>query len=222
VAQRVLLVALGAADGGDERRGAVRVAVRGVRVHVHVAVVVVVVVSVRRRGGGGRLLLLLVPDGGRLGGGGAVLEMDAREVARGDGVDDERADGADHGPEPGKREVLPRPAFGEAVGGELLEGVGEDVDEPGGEDDARRERLDEEEDVPVGAQRGDAAAQHGQAAPQRAAHQDGEERRDLERLGARAVARLHRLAAGTARVAAVGGGGARDEQEQQGEDEHCA
>jgi hypothetical protein len=108
----------------------VRVPVRRVRVHVHVpavAVAVCSVVDVRRR----RrllLLLLLVADGG----GGAVLEVDAREVARGDGVDDERADGAHHGAEPREGEVLPRPA-GEAVGRELLERVGEDVDEPRGQ-----------------------------------------------------------------------------------------
>lgn len=149
------------------RRGAVRVPVRRVRVHVHVPAVAVVDVRRRRRL---LLLLLLVADGG----GGAVLEVDAREVARGDGVDDERADGAHHGAEPREGEVLPRPA-GEAVGRELLERVGEDVDEPRGQDDPRRERLDEEEHVPVRAQRRHAPPQHGQAAAQRPAHEDGEE-----------------------------------------------
>lgn len=137
VAQRVLLVALGAADGGHERRGAVRVPVRRVRVHVRVpavavAVAVCSVVDVRRRRRLLLLLLLVADGGGAHGGGGAVLEVDAREVARGDGVDDERADGAHHGAEPREGEVLPRPA-GEAVGRELLERVGEDVDEPRGQ-----------------------------------------------------------------------------------------
>jgi hypothetical protein len=160
-------------------RGAVRVPVRRVRVHVRVpavavAVAVCSVVDVRRRRRLLLLLLLVADGGGAHGGGGAVLEVDAREVACGDGVDDERADGAHHGAEPREGEVLPRPA-GEAVGRELLERVGEDVDEPRGQDDPRRERLDEEEHVPVRAQRRHAPPQHGQAAAQRPAHEDGEE-----------------------------------------------
>jgi hypothetical protein len=227
VAQRVLLVALGAADGGHERRGAVRVPVRRVRVHVHVpavavAVAVCSVVDVRRRRRLLLLLLLVADGGGAHGGGGAVLEVDAREVARGDGVDDERADGADHGAEPREGEVLPRPV-GEAIGRELLERVGEDVDEPRGQDDPRRERLDQEEHVPVGAQRRHAPPQHGQAAAQRPAHEDGEEGRDLQRPGPRAVAR-RRLAAArrpAPAAAVVGARAGREEEEEDQRDAGC-
>lgn len=57
-------------------------------------------------------------------------------------VDEEGEEGAGDGAEAGEGEVAPRVAGSHVAVGEGLEGVGEDVDEGGGEDDAGGEGLD--------------------------------------------------------------------------------
>lgn len=67
-----------------------------------------------------------------------------------DYVDKEGEEGAYEGKEAGEGEVAPGVAGGELAVGEGGGGVGEDVDEGGGEDDPRGEALDEEEGVRIG------------------------------------------------------------------------
>lgn len=65
-------------------------------------------------------------------------------------VHQESGDGADHGDEAGERVVLPGVPGGHLAVGEGGEGVGEDVDEGSGEDDAGGEALDYESGAVVG------------------------------------------------------------------------
>lgn len=58
-------------------------------------------------------------------------------------VDEERQQGADHGHEPREGVVFPGVVGGHAAVGERDEGVGEHVDQGGGEDDPCREALDQ-------------------------------------------------------------------------------
>jgi len=145
---------------------AVRVTMRRVRVHVHVAGV---------PGGGGALLVPGHRAGGAVGGvvdGERLAEVRALVVARGDGVDHHGDHGGAHGDEAGEGEP--------AAAAERVEGGGQDVHHAGGEDDPRGERLDGEEDVPVGAQRGGGAAQERDQHPRRSRRQDGRHRDELQ------------------------------------------
>lgn len=72
----------------------------------------------------------------------AVAVAVAVDVWRGGEVDEQGKEDADEGDEAGEGEVLPRVAGGDLAVGKGVEGVGEDVDEGGGEDNARREALD--------------------------------------------------------------------------------
>lgn len=146
---------------------AVRVAVRGVRVHVHVAGVLGGALLVHPARGG-------VVDGARL------PEVRALVVAGGDGVDHHGDHGGAHGDEPGEGERGGAPAASAAGRRERVERGGEDVHHAGGEDDPGGERLDGEEDVPVGPERGRRAAQDGDQHPRRARRQDGRHRDELE------------------------------------------
>ena len=76
---------------------------------------------------------------------GPVLYVRARRD-----VDQEGDDGAHHGDETKKGEVFPWVVGGDLAVGECVEGVREDMDEGGGEDDAGGEAFDEEEGVVVG------------------------------------------------------------------------
>lgn len=66
------------------------------------------------------------------------------DVRRGGDVDEERQQGAEHGDESGEGEVPPGVVRRHLAVGERLVGVGEDVDEGGGEDDAGGEALYEQ------------------------------------------------------------------------------
>ncbi|BAS94504.1 Os05g0472850, partial [Oryza sativa Japonica Group] len=124
--------------------------------------------------GGLQVVGWLVGDGR-----GLPLGVRAVEVPRGDGVDDERADGGDHGDHAGEREALPR-AADEARRAERLEGRGEDVHQARGEDDAAGEGLDGEEHVRLRLDRREPAAQGRQRRPDGAPGEDAEDGDDLE------------------------------------------
>lgn len=72
------------------------------------------------------------------------------DVGAGGEVDKEGEEGAEQGNEPSEGEVPPGVAGGDGAVGEGIEGVGEDVNEGGGEDDAGGEALDEEDGAVVG------------------------------------------------------------------------
>ncbi|BAT04316.1 Os08g0207401, partial [Oryza sativa Japonica Group] len=146
------------------------VAVRGVRVHVDVA---------------GVLGAALLDPGGARGVGGVVdgarlLEVGPAVVPGGDGVDHHGGHGRGHGDEPGEREPASAAPASAARRSERVERGGEDVHHAGGEDDARRERLDGEEHVAVGPERGERPPQHGHQHPRRARRQDGRDGDELE------------------------------------------
>jgi hypothetical protein len=95
-------------------------------------------------------------------------------------VHQEREHGGEHGDERREGEVAPELLW-QARRGEVVEGVREHVHVPRGEDDPRREGLDDDEEVVVGPERGDGAGEERQAHADHAGHQD---RRDGDQLQA--------------------------------------
>ena len=143
---------------------------------VPVSVSVAVPVPVRRA--------LLVGDrgaGALAGGAAAPLPVVEGERER---VHHEREQGGEHGDERREGEVPPG-LLGQARRGEVVEGVREHVHVPRGEDDPRREGLDDDEEVAVGPERGDGAGEERQAHADHAGHQD---RRDGDQLQAQRLA----------------------------------
>lgn len=139
--------------------------------------------------------------------------LGALEVARGDGVDDERGDGGQHGDEAREGELLPRPVD-EARRAELFEGVREDVHEGRGQDDPRGEGLDGEEEVGVRAERREPPAERWDRAADGARDEDAEDGDDLERERPRLVI----FFAGGSLALAVGDG----EQRERGDGQEAA
>lgn len=184
------VVAVGRRRRRNHRRHAVRVAV------------VMPMPAVRVAGS------LHVPDDRR-----GLGLMRALEVARGDGVDDERGDGGQHGDEARERELLPRPVD-EARRAELVEGVREDVHEGRGQDDPRGEGLDGEEEVGLRAEGREPPAERWDRAADGARDEDAEDGDDLERQRPRLVI----FFVGGGLTVAVGDG----EQRERGDDQEVA
>mgnify|MGYP003702508205 CR=1 FL=1 len=141
-------------------------------------------------------------------------------------VGHERGHGGEHGDERRERELRPW-LPGQARRGEVVERVREHVHVARGEDDARRERLDDGEEAAVGAERRHGAGEERQAHADDARHEDGRDGDQLQpqrprHVVARAVRRrLIRCAA--ARVRRLrggedGDGGGGDEEEEERRD----
>lgn len=107
-----------------------------------------------------------------------LAEMRPLEVAGRERVHHHRPDRREHRDEPREGEVVPR-GLAEVGAGEAGEGVGEDVDEGRGEDDAGGEGLDEEEDGVVWVEGGKLLAQDGEGDAEEAGGEDGEDGRQL-------------------------------------------
>jgi len=95
-------------------------------------------------------------------------------------VHHEREHGGEHGDERREGELRPGP-LGQAGGAEVVEGVRQHVHVARAEDDPRREGLDDDEEVAVGAERRDGAGEERQAHAQHAGQED---RRDGDQLQA--------------------------------------
>lgn len=108
--------------------------------------------------------------------------------------------------------MVPRRS-GQAGRSELVEGVGEDMNETSGEDDAGGKRLDEEEVVPLWTERRKPAAQPRDDAADGAGGQDGEDRGDVQ------LARLRLVRAGVVAGTLAVGEDRRWEEEQCGQEE---
>ena len=140
------------------------VPVAGVGVHVYVLLLLILIYLRRRR----QLVLLLL-----------LLPI---EIGRRKTINHQRPDRGHHGDKPSEGEILPR-LFAEARRRQVLEGVGQDVDEPRGEYHAGGEGLDDEEEVPVRAEGWDPLAEDGDADADETPDEDGENGGDLEVLG---------------------------------------
>ena len=153
---------------------------------VPVSVSVAVPVPVRRA--------LVVGDrGARAPAGGVAAPLPVVEGEH-ERVHHEREQGGEHGDERREGEVPPG-LLGQARRGEVVEGVREHVHVPRGEDDPRREGLDDDEEVAVGPERGDGAGEERQAHADHAGHQDrrdGDQLQEAQRLGDVVARAVHR------------------------------
>jgi len=188
--------------------------------------VAVPVVAIMRRA-------LVVGDRGAsapAGGGGGVAALPPVVEGEHERVHHEREQGGEHGDEGGEGEIGPW-LPGQARRGEVAEGVREHVHVARGEDDARREGLDDDEEVAVRAERRDGAGEERQAHADDAGDEDRRDGDQLQaqRLGdvaARAV--QGRVGAGVVvvggrwlcwrrrlRIGLVGSGGGDEEDEDE-------
>lgn len=128
-------------------------------------------------------------------------------VASGKRIHHHRRHGSHHGDHPRDREVPPLPVP-DARRRQPLEGVGEDVYQPRGQDDPRRKRLDDEERIALRIQRLYPPPEDRNQDTEAAGGEDGGNGGELQREGAFPGRRARRAVAG----------GEREERERESEE----